>query len=552
MMTIAKRYLKLYRGSYVRIGLGATVLAAQSFLLIVISLLIRNSFDKLIPSGDFSGLCLAAAAIVLVLLTGSGLTLVIRRLTLHITKRATQRLRETLLDRCYKFSRSYYTQADMSHWQNFLVTDAERVDGMSRALMVQLLPASITAIILAGVLIVINPLLFAVIAAASPVAWWTAQVMRKKVMRRAKAFREAFKSLNRSVLFVFQMMDLTRILAAETEEKSRQTKKMDHVRRSGLSLEWTGLAYSEVQAAIVFVMGALILVIGGKFVTDGKMTLGSLLSFYVVVGMLTNQIRVLGSAFPSIVTGIDSLKILFDFMDTPDAEPYHGKGRVDFDGRVDFENVSFGYRTRPVLQRVTLSLSPGRISAVVGPNGSGKTTLVHLLLGFYRPQSGRLLAGDQPYDDLDMRWLRSKLGVVTQSPLFFKGSILDNITYGLPRPDMERVEKACRIATAGEFIRMLPGGFDTDIGSQGILLSGGQRQKIAIARALMKEPRLLIMDEPTNHLDSESVDLLIRNLKSLDPAPAILLISHDPSVLRYSHMTYGLSDGLLSEAQPRV
>jgi ATP-binding cassette subfamily B protein len=202
-----------------------------------------------------------------------------------------------------------------------------------------------------------------------------------------------------------------------------------------------------------------------------------------------------------------------------------------------------------VLHAVTLTIDPREIVGVVGLNGAGKTTLVHLILGLYRPQTGRLYADGRPFDELDMRDLRRQIGVVMQDPIIFPGTVMENIAYGCRETDVNRVVRAAELSMAHELVQTLSHGYDTAVGENGMLLSGGQRQRIAIARALVRQPRLLILDEPTTHLDQASVSRLIGNLSEMADRPAILVISHDTSVLRMAHRTHVLRDGRIVDTQ---
>jgi ABC-type bacteriocin/lantibiotic exporter with double-glycine peptidase domain len=201
-----------------------------------------------------------------------------------------------------------------------------------------------------------------------------------------------------------------------------------------------------------------------------------------------------------------------------------------------------------VLRGVSVAVDPGERLVIVGPNGAGKSTLVSLILGLYRPQRGSLFADDVPYDEIDMRVLRSSIGVVMQDPIVFSGSIRDNIAFGTPGLDDAAVRRAAELATASRFIDRMPEGLETQVGDEGVLLSGGQRQRLAIARALARRPALLILDEPTTYLDAASAGELMENLRRLDPAPAVLLVTHDPLITGYGDRAVELRDGRLATA----
>jgi ABC-type bacteriocin/lantibiotic exporter with double-glycine peptidase domain len=175
--------------------------------------------------------------------------------------------------------------------------------------------------------------------------------------------------------------------------------------------------------------------------------------------------------------------------------------------------------------------------------------MIHLVSGFYRPDRGQLAADNFRYSEINIACLRRGIGVLTQDPVMFAGTILENITYGLPNATMEEVVDASRLATAHDFIESLPGGYWAPVGDEGILLSGGQRQRIAIARSLLRRPKLLLLDEPTNHLDSASVTQLMRNLKRLNYSPAIVLISHEREIVRHADLVYEMENGRVIQTE---
>jgi len=246
---------------------------------------------------------------------------------------------------------------------------------------------------------------------------------------------------------------------------------------------------------------------------------------------------------PNLIAGNESLNALHDLLRTNANLPYTGQQLIQFSGRVQYDSVCFGYLEQPVLKGIDLVIEPSQIVAIRGPNGAGKSTLAHLLLGFYRPQQGRLLADGLPYEQLDIASLRRGIGVVMQDPIIFPGTIRENILYGHADATEAALEQAAKLATAHDFIQQLPKGYETFVGEEGVMLSGGQRQRIAIARALLRQPKLLLLDEPTNHLDTRVIHQLLQNLQSLQPAPTILIISHDAEVINIAQYIYTMRDG---------
>ena len=183
---------------------------------------------------------------------------------------------------------------------------------------------------------------------------------------------------------------------------------------------------------------------------------------------------------------------------------------------------------------------------MMGANGAGKTTVARLILGLYKPDKGELLADGISYQRLDIEHLRQAMAFTPQDPVLFAGTIWENLSYGILETDSEKVKRACQIALVDDFVRLLPKGYDTEVGDDGGTLSGGQRQKIAIARALARLPRLLILDEPTNHLDRLSAHKLLYNIKAMPDQPTILMITQDLAIAREAEFYCWLENGRLT------
>jgi len=283
-------------------------------------------------------------------------------------------------------------------------------------------------------------------------------------------------------------------------------------------------------------------------VADGTLTLGELFSFYAGLAILRTPLNILISSGPVVIEGFQSLTRLFEFLDAEVDPSYQGTTPANTRGIIAFRDVDFSYNgAKPILQRASMELIPGRVAGILGPNGSGKSTIVSLVLGLYRPTGGDVLFDGKRYEELDIKSLRRGIGVVPQEPLMFLGTIYENITYGVSVDD-HTVAQALQVADATSFIEQLPDGLETVIGEGGAMLSGGQRQRLAIARALVCRPNLLVLDEPTNHLDEAAVGTIIANLANLEHRPTILLISHRSELNAFIEDSWYLQEGHLSKA----
>jgi ABC-type bacteriocin/lantibiotic exporter with double-glycine peptidase domain len=549
ILTAWRYYARAYRGHYTALSGAVLGACGQSLLVLPLVLIVRRIFDSIIPGRQFRLLALAAAAMFLLNLANGALSLWVRWVALRITKLVIRKIRNDLVDRLYAFPRAFYDNSDRSILHATIVQDTERVDVMSNALVAMALPSALVSLVLGGVLVYLNPVLFGVMACVAPPLYLASRFMGGKVRDRMNRFRRSFDSFSKGVLHILQTMDLARIQTAEPFESSRQKGKIEELRTTSGSMAWLESAYGLVQSTISAVGSILILIVGGIAVGRGSMSIGDLLAYYVTVSLLSGCLRNILSSVPQIIMGNESLATLYELMTSREQPVHRGSRKVDFSGSVVFDAVHFAYREQPVLAGLTLEIEPHSTVAIIGPNGSGKSTIAYLIAGLYQPQRGRILVDGIPYEEADLMWLRSSMGFVMQDPILFSGTILENITYGRPETAFERVVEAAQLATADEFIRAMPDGYETRTGDNGVLLSGGQRQRIAIARALLRHPRLLVLDEPTNHLDVQSVHSFLRNLAAMKHRPATLIISHDMEVVRHSDRIYALEGGC---AIPRI
>ena len=543
-------FLAFFQGNYKRLVVNAVFSAAQSLIVLPSLLLVRYAFDEVIPQRNINLLALIGIGLIALRSSNSGISLWIRAVNIKIIRIAIFRLREDLLRRLYEFSRSFHTQADRNIIHARIVQDTERLSTMSDALVSRLVPSLFTSFALCLVLLFLNWFLLLVLISIFPALFLANRFIGKMIKRRVYMCQRAFERFSKGVFFVLQHIDLTRIQTAEDIEMKRQTENLRELRATSEKMAVIYAVNSQVQGVLIGLSAIVIMIVGGAAVAQKVMTIGEFLSFYMAAGFLSNHINTITASIPDIIAGNESMVTLRRLARDNDAPPYHGTKQIRFKGFLSLDSVSFQYDNQSVLENINLDVEQASRVAIIGPNGAGKSTILHLVLGFYRPCAGRLYADGVPYEDLDITHLRKSIGVVMQKPALFSGTILENITYGLPGIEKRLVIHATKSALADEFIEQLPDGYDTQIGDEGVRLSGGESQRIAIARALLRRPKLLILDEPTNYLDKETVKVLINNLEMLDDRPAILLISHDMDVVSHADKVFHLESGLLRPYAP--
>lgn len=311
------------------------------------------------------------------------------------------------------------------------------------------------------------------------------------------------------------------------------------------------LATLEPLIELIFTVAlALVMWYGGAEVISGRLETEQLLTFFTLIAMAGSPLTTLTNTFNGFQQALAAADRVFavldaepDVQDAPDAVAL-----PRLEGRVEFRHVSFAYRkNRPVLSGIDLEIQPGEVVALVGPSGAGKTSLVNLIPRFYDPTEGTVLVDGHDLRRVKAASLRSQIGLVPQETLLFSVSIRENIAYGRPGATEEEVVAAAQAANAHEFISALPDGYDTLVGERGAALSGGQRQRLAIARAILRNPRVLIFDEATSALDAESERLIQEALETLLRGRTTFIIAHRLSTIQRAHRIVVLAEGRVVE-----
>jgi ATP-binding cassette, subfamily B, bacterial len=524
---------------------GVLGTALQCLAALPVVWLIRLAFDRAIPARDVRLLLAVGVALLSIRLASVGVFLAVRALNIWVMEAAVLRLRVRLLEKLYRLPRSYYAGVAHDALHTAIVHDTGRVKAMGNALFGQLLPGLVSGVVLVALLLALDWRLCVMMFAAVPLMLLGNRVLSGLVRCRVGRFHDAFRRFAHHTFLLVRALDLTHVHAFERGEVERQRTGLEALRASEGAMAFACAIHGQAQGSIVAVAAILVLVAGGIGVAQGVTTLGSFFAFYFTASLLNQSSRMTIDAIPDILAGQESLANLGRLIDVPEGPPYGGTRRIAFRGSIRLEGVRFRYGGPPVLDGVDLEIRPGSRVTIGGPNGAGKSTLLYLILGLYRPEAGTIAADGIPYDELELEHLRRQFGVVMQAPHLLPGTIRENIAYGRPGADEAAIREACRVAMAEEFIEALPMGLDTPMGDDGALLSGGQRQKIAVARALLVRPRLLVLDEPTNHLDPASVGRLLENLRSVAYRPAVLTITHDARAAGDAARHYTLRDGIL-------
>jgi ABC-type multidrug transport system fused ATPase/permease subunit len=337
--------------------------------------------------------------------------------------------------------------------------------------------------------------------------------------------------------------------AQEDAEQAKFERRSESVFDLSVRANRQRAFYIPVLSFLPLLAQAAILLVGGRMVASGTLSVASFVRFNLYLAMLVMPLRALGMWIGQAQRATASGERIFQVIDEPE-EIADSPGVRDLppgDGRLVFDDVSFGYDAeRPVLHDVALDLAAGRVVALIGHTGSGKTTLASLVPRFYDVQRGRVTIDGVDVRDVSLTSLRREIGVIAQDPFLFSATVRENIAFGRPDATDEEIERAARLAQAHEFVEALPEGYDTVIGERGITLSGGQRQRIAIARALVVDPRILILDDATASVDATTESRIREGLREAMRGRTTLIIAHRLSTIALADEIVVVDDGRIA------
>jgi ATP-binding cassette subfamily B protein len=322
--------------------------------------------------------------------------------------------------------------------------------------------------------------------------------------------------------------------AQERGEQAKFERSSEAVFRQSVAANRQRALYVPVLSFLPLLAQAAVILVGGRMVIDGTLTYSAFFSFNILVLMMVMPLRMLGMWIGQAQRATASGERIFEIMDEPE-EVGDKPGATDLPpgpGRVEYRNVEFEYTPgRPVLHGIELELEPGSTTALIGHTGAGKTTLAALVGRFYDVRDGAVLLDGTDVRDVTVGSLRRAIGVVSQDPFLFSATVRDNIAFGVGDATETEIERAAELAQAKEFIERLPDGYDTLIGERGITLSGGQRQRLAIARALIVDPRVLILDDATASVDATTEAQIKRGLREVMRGRTTIIIAHRLSTI---------------------
>jgi len=460
-------------------------------------------------------------------------------------------LRSALVERLQQLSITFYEEKQTSALQTKLLRDVDAIDGLCRHLMHTGLNGLLVITYVAVIALVKQPLLALYFLVTVPAGVALLKLFDRRFKEQYQAMRVETEQMNARVGEMLQMLPVTRAHGLESIETRSVRGVFERIRERGMQVDTLTEFFASSSWFTFMCFQLACLVFSGWLVVQHRITVGDAVMYHTYFGMLIGAVQQFLSVFPALAQGADAVRSLGEVLETEQVEHNAGKSAAPnpLRGEIVFDHAGFSYpRGREVaLAEISLRIAPGETVAFVGESGAGKSTLVNLAIGFRQPTSGCVRLDGHDLRELDLRTYRRQIGVVPQTTLLFDGTVRENVTYGLEKISDDTLWKILADANLTEFVRSLPRGLDTELGESGALLSGGQRQRLAIARALVRNPRLVILDEATSALDTTSEQLVQDALLRLTKGRTTLIVAHRFSTIRHAHRIVVLRGGRIVE-----
>ena len=460
-------------------------------------------------------------------------------------------LRGAIVRKLQQLSIPFHREMQSGKIQSKLMRDVETVYDLSAQLFTSI-PAIIINITSAVAIIIINnpnPVILLFFLLCIPCAVISVYGFRKKLRNSYKQYREDMEKAGANLVGMVEMTEVTRAHGLGHHEINKINVLLRKLAAAGTTVDKNQGLYGAVSWVIFQFFQMLCLVFSAYMAYRQEIQIGDIALYQAYFATLTGQISSLVNLLPVISKGFDSVSSIGEILSSDDIEDNTGKEKItSLDGNFEFENVHFAYKEdQPIFKGLDLSIKKGETIAIVGESGAGKTTLMSLILGFVFPDKGGIFIDGKDITKINLHTYRKHLAVVPQQSILFMGTIRENITYGIDNVTDEMLKSVMDAALITDFVSKLPNGIDTHLGEHGCNLSGGQRQRISIARALIRDPDVIIFDEATSALDTISEKEIQEAINNLSKDKTTFIVAHRLSTIKNADRIIVIKDGVLCE-----
>ena len=459
-------------------------------------------------------------------------------------------LRCAMVHKLQQLSITYHTEMESGRLQSKVMRDVEQIENLSSQFFITILTILVNVIASLVIVITKNIVVFLFFLGTVPIAVCIMVHFRSKIKSCNTEFRKEMEETSVSVMEMVEMIPVTKAHALEQKEASKIEKRLVNVADKGFHLDMVQTYFGSVSWVAFQVFQVFCLIFTSFMALKGRISIGDVAMYQSYFGTIVGSIANIVGLIPAVAKGLESVSSIGDILLCEDVEDTSdNKKKIEVHGQVEFDNVSFCYKDskEPVFSNLSFKVSPGETIAFVGASGAGKTTVLNLVIGFLQATKGRVLIDGTDIKELDLHSYRENIAVVPQNSILFSGSLRENITYGMDDVSKEQLMEVVKAANLMEVIESLPDGLDTQIKEHGGNLSGGQKQRISIARAFIRNPKLLILDEATSALDTVSERQIQEATNRLSKNRTTFIVAHRLSTIRNADKIAVIEPGGLKE-----
>lgn len=547
-----KTLLGIYKGYYLKLFFSIMFFAVKHSPVWVLPIVTANIINAATNRPDNAGAVILINALIMSFFVVQNVFSNYIHTWLYAkTVRSVERnLRSSLVRKLQQLSITYHNEMQSGRLQSKIMRDVEQIETLSSQIFITVLSILLNILVAFGIVIIKSPTVFLFFLATIPVAVCLMVTFKSKIKRYNADFRREMEETSVKVMEMVELIPVTRAHALEKQETQKMDSQLGHVAEKGLKLDMIQTYFSSISWVAFQLFQVICLAFTGYLASKGKISVGEVVMYQTYFSSIVNQVSNVITLLPTISKGLESVDSVGDILLCLDVEDNKNKRKVEnITGNITFDHVTFQYpdADTPVLQELSFQIHAGETIAFVGSSGAGKTTILNMVIGFIKANCGTILIDDMDLNTLNLQSYRSHIAVVPQQSILFSGSIRENITYGMDDIPEELLNKIIKAANLDELVASLPEGLDTMITEHGSNLSGGQRQRISIARAFIRDPKILILDEATSALDTISEKKIQEAIHNLVQDRTTLIVAHRLSTIRDADKIAVVGNGGLIE-----
>lgn len=546
-----KNFLSLVISSLLFVLQNLPIWATPLITANIINMATVQIATKTTPTPEFwQSIFINAIILVIIIVQNVPSTILRRRITDTMVRRISGGIKCSVVRKLQSLAITYHKDILTGKIQSKFLKDTEKIEMFLRHIISTLIPNIISIIIAVGISVVKNGWVSLFFLLIVPCNVSLGLFFRNKVKRQAKEFRLRNEQMSNKLTTMLGMVQVTKSHGLEEVEILSARETIANTTESGVSFDRTNAKFGSTVFAVTHTLNTVCLIFCIILAVNGSIGVGDIVLYQSLFSQISGYVTNLVNLLPEFSTGADAVNSVSEIMNATEIETNTGKIIVPkITGNLRFENVTYRYPNTEidVVKDFSLDVKQGECIAVVGSSGSGKTTLMNLIIGFMQPVSGKFYVDDKSIDQINLSEYRHNLSVVPQASILFAGTIRENITYGLTHYSEEDLKRVCEIANVNEFLKDLPDGLDTYIGERGDKLSGGQKQRVTIARALIRNPKILILDEATSALDNISEYHVQKAIESSIKGRTTFIVAHRLSTIRGADRIVVMENGRIVE-----